>query len=276
MRLKRPEKPAPEIPSHDEITAALIRDSQNPGPRYQNEPPAQPVEPPAEPSDGIEAEAADSEAVQQALQEQAAADAAKADLLDPDLALKRQYEQIQRAQQIQQQHAQRLQPPQTREQWVAALMAQSGTTQAEAEFLLDHPQMMHSPKIMQRTMADIQAAGVQRDDSPEYFQAVESTFNRHLKRKQQKAAAKAAAEPVPEYFQPTPAPPEQPEQAASSIYSAPVSRQAGGGNYQPSPSSIRLSREEQEAARMAGISDTEYARNKLKMLRMQQAGQIQK
>jgi hypothetical protein len=156
-------------------------------------------------------------------------------------------------------------------------MRESGTTQAEAEFLLDHPAMMYEPKAMQRTMAEIQAAGVQRDDSPEYFQAVESTFNRHLERKQKKAAAKAAAEPVPEYFQPRPAPPEQPaEQMQSAIYSAPVSRQVGGGNYQASPNSIRLTREEQEAARMAGVSDTEYARNKLKMLRMQQAGQIQK
>jgi hypothetical protein len=277
MRLKRPEKSAAEIPSEDEITAALIRDNKNPGERHLNEP-TPPVEPPAEPSDsvGAEAEAGDSEAAQRALAEQAAADAAKADLLNPDLALKRQYEQIQQAQQLRQQQAQQLQAPHTREQWVAALMQQSGTTKAEAEFLLDHPVMMYEPKAMQRTMADIHAAGVQRDDSPEYFRAVEETFQRHLERKQQKAAAKAAAKPPPEFFTPTAPPPEQPEQSASSIYSAPVSRQAGGGNYQPSPSSIRLSREEQEAARMAGISDTEYARNKLKMLRMQQTGQIQK
>jgi hypothetical protein len=282
MRLKRPEKSAENIPSEDEITAVLIRDNQNPGPRYQNEP-APPAEPPVKPSEGIDVStenpagaAADNEAVQQALQEQAAADAAKADLLNPDLALKRQYEQLQQAQQFRQQHAQQLQAPQTRQQWVAALMQQSGTTKAEGEFLLDHPVIMYEPKAMQKIMAELHAAGVQRDDSPEYFRAVEETFQRHLERKQQKAAAKAAAKPPPEFFTPTAPPPEQPEQSASSIYSAPVSRQAGGGNYQPSPSSIRLSREEQEAARMAGISDTEYARNKLKMLRMQQTGQIQK
>jgi hypothetical protein len=115
--------------------------------------------------------------------------------------------------------------------------------------------------------------------SDEYFQTIADSFNRQVAEradKKAKKAAKKAHEPTPEYFQPTPAPPEQPEQSASSIYSAPVSRQVGGGGYQPSPSSIRLSRKEQEAARMAGISDTEYARNKLKMLRMQQTGQIQK
>jgi hypothetical protein len=137
--------------------------------------------------------------------------------------------------------------------------------------------MMYEPKAMQKTMADIQAAGVQRDDSPEYFQAVEETFSRHLERKQKKAAAKAVAEPTPEFFQPPPAPPpEQPEQAASSIYSAPVLRQVGGGGYTPSPSSVRLSHQGREAAKMAGISETEYARQKLRMLQAQRDGTIQR
>jgi hypothetical protein len=69
-----------------------------------------------------------------------------------------------------------------------------------------------------------------------------------------------APEPVTEpEFRPQPAP----ERAA--IYSAPVSREVTSNGYRPSPSSMRLSVEQREAARLAGISEVEYARQLQKL-----------
>jgi hypothetical protein len=69
---------------------------------------------------------------------------------------------------------------------------------------------------------------------------------------------------------------EQPEQTASSIYSAPVSRQVGGGSVPTSPRSVTLTTAEREAARMSGISEMEYARNKILLMQRQARGEVQK
>jgi hypothetical protein len=264
------QKPAENIPTEDEITRRLIEDTIKPGERQLNNQPAEPL---AEPSVGAEAEIptggeADNPAIAEAMQQQAQADDSRNVLLE-------QLHALQAAQEAQRQRmamAPRL--PRNQDELIALWQAQ-GNSDREIKFLLSHAEQFRNPKAAQRALAKVAQERHPRD-SDEFFQSLEQHLEHENNRKKDKAAAKAAAEPVPEYFQPSPAPPEQPEQTASSIYSAPVSRQAGGGNYQPSPSSIRLSREEQEAARMAGISDTEYARNKLKMLRMQQTGQIQK
>jgi hypothetical protein len=60
-------------------------------------------------------------------------------------------------------------------------------------------------------------------------------------------------------FVPRPPPP-APQPESGAMYSAPVSRQVQGGGYRPSPSSVRLSAEQREAARMSGISEVEYAK----------------
>jgi hypothetical protein len=208
------EKPAAEIPTDDKINAQLLEDYKNPGKRRLNEPALAPVEPPAEPSvEPAGDDTSDNEAVAQAVQQQAEADNAKHTLL-------RQLEAVRQAEQMQAQQFSRLKPPTTRQEWVAAMMQQTGVTQAEAEFLIDRPQMLQNRKALGKAMRDLTAAGVRRDDSPEYFEAVEDAFNRHLGRKQRKAAAKA--EPVPEFFQPPT--PLAPEPQPVNIYSAPVSR----------------------------------------------------
>jgi len=55
-----------------------------------------------------------------------------------------------------------------------------------------------------------------------------------------------------------PPPPPRPDQGA--MYAAPVSREVHGSGYRPSPSSVRLTVEQREAARLAGISEVEYAK----------------
>lgn len=59
-------------------------------------------------------------------------------------------------------------------------------------------------------------------------------------------------------------------QQRSSIMSAPVSREGGGGR--PSSTRIHLTKDEKEAAAMAGISEVEYARNKQRLAQMRADG----
>jgi hypothetical protein len=59
------------------------------------------------------------------------------------------------------------------------------------------------------------------------------------------------------------------------MYSAPVSRRDAGTPRELSPRSVRLSPAEQEMARASGISDTQYAEGKLKMLRAKANGELQ-
>jgi hypothetical protein len=135
---------------------------------------------------------------------------------------------------------------------------------------------MYQPRALSKALADITQQGLRRDDSAEFFQAVEERFNHHLQRKQKKAAAKAAG-PTPEFF--TPAPPEPaPQPPAGSIYSAPVSREVAGAGYRHEsvPSRVTLTRDELQIAAASGLTPEEYARQKIKMLRMQQSGQIQR
>jgi hypothetical protein len=76
--------------------------------------------------------------------------------------------------------------------------------------------------------------------------------------------ARAVEQPAP-IRQPAPLPALPPEPERAAIYSAPVSREVTGNGYRPSPSSMRLSIEQREAARLAGISEVEYARQLQKL-----------
>jgi len=49
------------------------------------------------------------------------------------------------------------------------------------------------------------------------------------------------------------------------MYSAPPSRESGNGRRELSPSQVKLSLAQREAAMLAGISEVEYARNLQKL-----------
>ena len=86
-----------------------------------------------------------------------------------------------------------------------------------------------------------------------------------------------AQQPTPEFFRPPPPPLPQPQaQTRAALTSAPVSREVPSGNRIPSiPSRINLSAEERQIAAASGISDKQYAENKIRMMRMKQTGEIQ-
>ncbi len=88
-------------------------------------------------------------------------------------------------------------------------------------------------------------------------QVTRQIFDNHLAHLQGQAeAATPATEPEPGLFRPSPEPRDE-----SAKYSAPVSRgDIGSYSRNRSPSSIRLSPQQREAAALAGISEVEYAR----------------
>ena len=118
------------------------------------------------------------------------------------------------------------------------------------------------------------------EDSPEYFGFLHSLLNQH---------AAPPAPPMPPPI-PQPAPPpthvdlekvESPEGEPesthmSAMFSAPVSRGEAGHAVEPEPtqSSIRLTAEQRDIAQRSGISEVEYAKQLLRMQRMQKSGLI--
>jgi hypothetical protein len=104
-------------------------------------------------------------------------------------------------------------------------------------------------------------------DSDEYFALLEERLG-------YRQPARVANIPAPPPPSPTAA---EPTQRRMSIpVSAPVSREApnlGGGNA--TPSRVELTSEQREAARIAGVSEVEYARNLLRLNQMKRDGHYQ-
>jgi hypothetical protein len=189
------------------------------------------------------------------------------------LALQKQLADLRKSEELQRQYAmhqhavqmsQRAQP-QTRVQFLQS----QGLTKTEAEWFDSREDIMSSmsnQQLASEAAAEALAAGIERD-SPEFFQAVEEGFAKRLQAAEQPA-------PAPAFFAPRPAP--SPAPAApdrSGMYSAPVSRGTPSGETGQRPvRTIRLTAEEQEYARVAGISDVEYARQKQKLAQAKAAG----
>jgi hypothetical protein len=94
---------------------------------------------------------------------------------------------------------------------------------------------------------------------------------RHLK------AESEAVAPTPKFFAP-PEPKEAPSPASvrSALVSAPISREVPSGDRLPSiPSRVNLSADERAIAAASGISEREYAQNKIRMMRMKRDGELQ-
>jgi hypothetical protein len=118
------------------------------------------------------------------------------------------------------------------------------------------------------------AAGV-KPETDDFRYAVKQNFNtalRHL------TAQVEHADPTPSFFAPPPAKePPEPATIRSALTSAPVSREIPSSDRNVSlPSRVTLTNEERQIAQASGISDQEYAKNKLKMLRLQKSGEMQR
>jgi hypothetical protein len=140
-----------------------------------------------------------------------------------------------------------------------ALWRQQGLTSGDADFLAAHLELAAEPALTRRA-ADEAAQHHERDTDAHRAATLEA-FHRL---QGQQAQARPTAEPTPSFF----APPPQPQVRAepSALYSAPVSRQTQSASTGQRPArTVRLTAEEQEYARVAGVSDVEYAKQKQKL-----------
>jgi hypothetical protein len=210
--------------------------------------------------------APDVEAVAKAEAEAAQADRAKFALLRQIEAMKRA-EQVQRQQHLEYQrvalNGQPLSRDEKLEQW-----RQQGLTAREALFLREHPTMIDHPEVASFAANAALAAGLERD-TDRYWQAVTENFDKamsHLK------AQAEAREPTPDFFRAPEVKP-KPVRSAAHFVSAPVSREIPSGTGTRSPSKVTLNAQHLEAAKIAGVSPTEYARQLLKLNEMKQSGE---
>jgi hypothetical protein len=186
------------------------------------------------------------------------------------LRLQKQLSDLQRSEHLQrnaQMAAMQPQRPMSRGQLIGE-WRKAGMTEADEQFLTDHPAMIDHHQITAIAAHQAAQQGHERGTDA-HREATRQNFDEHLARLQ--AQALPPPEP-PQFFKPPP-PPEPP--SAASYVSAPVSRGEVGGYREPSPSSVRLTPDEIAIAKASGISPVEYAKNKLTMLRKQRTGEIQ-
>jgi hypothetical protein len=185
------------------------------------------------------------------------------------LRLRKQLADLRKAEAFQHQAALQNRPLSHNEKlasWKAAGMSDQDYT-----FLAENPDMVAHDRLTAAAAHQAAQEGHARD-SDAHRKRTRQLFNEHFVKMQSGAPTPPA--PEPEFFRPPPAP--EPRGAAAYV-SAPVSRgEIGGGYREPSLSQVKLTPDEKDIARASGISETEYARQKISMLKKQRSGEIQK
>jgi hypothetical protein len=120
-----------------------------------------------------------------------------------------------------------------------------------ADWVRRNPQCVTDPRLYQKMVAahNLAVADGYAPDTDDYFEQIESTMkiNRREAPVQDDAMAEAA----------------KPVQRRSSPPAAPVTRSGNGTGS--NPNRVRLSSQEREMAQMMGMTDQEYAKNKLQL-----------
>lgn len=112
------------------------------------------------------------------------------------------------------------------------------------------------------------------DTSPEYFSFLETQLGDLQAQQPATAATHLINEMQQRIAAQTPPPPPPPRpQARPSFVSAPVSREIPTANGRRQSGKTDLSPQEREAARISGVSEVEYAKQKLRFLEMQANGE---
>jgi hypothetical protein len=204
------------------------------------------------------------DAVTEALQRAVEADEASE-------ALKRQLQHLHASEALQRAHVERMAQmaapaptlpaePEAR----IALWRAHGLSDEDASYLQERPEMVQYPMITKAAYAATLQSGAERD-SPAFAQTMEGNFAALLNQ----AQAQAQPAPASTFFEPSESPrlPATEHDRRVSIVSAPVSRTVPSGEtgYRPARQ-ITLTAQEQEFARIAGISDVEFAKQKQKLI----------
>ena len=185
---------------------------------------------------------------------------------DPTTALKGQIASLQRAEE------QAYDPTaRRRAQTLAAWQAQ-GLKQEASDFFVKNPSMLDNPQRVGELASEAQQRGIVID-SPEFFQFVKANF--HGEVSPEPSVTRTA--PV---TRPEPRPHSGQSNGRGSIVSAPPSKTiplgySERGGFEFNPNRITLSAAEKEHARIAGVSELEFAEGKRQMLIRKQAGDLQ-
>lgn len=111
------------------------------------------------------------------------------------------------------------------------------------------------------------------DTSPEYFSFLETQLGDLQAQQPATAATHLINEMQQRIAAQNPPPPPPRPQARPSFVSAPVSREIPTANGRRQSGKTDLSPQEREAARISGVSEVEYAKQKLRFLEMQANGE---
>jgi hypothetical protein len=195
-------------------------------------------------------------------------------------ALRRQVEALRQSEQLLKQGPQALpQQPPTREQLLDQWRRQ-GVSDANLKFLEANPELIDGWQLTFHAANEARQRG-HEPNTDAHREATKEIFHHYLAEAEKQTAqaqtpTDAAMTSTPKFFEPPPAPKPR---TAPSIVSAPVSREVPSGGPRPefeeNPTRVVLSAAEKEIARASKISEVEYARNKIRMMRMKASGEIQ-
>lgn len=190
---------------------------------------------------------------------------ASTDSDDAAIAFREQISNLNRAEEMQRQR-----PPQRSSRAVMLEgLRQQGLSETAITFLAENPAIADAPALADQAAKAARAEG-HEPDTPGFFQSVRSHFA-ELAAEDDRGAIASAMETASRYSGATSAEPIA-EMAAlerdkfnrsAAMVSAPVSREAAvswsGQRPAQRPGQVRLSVAQREAAKIAGISETEYA-----------------
>jgi hypothetical protein len=195
-------------------------------------------------------------------------------------ALKRQIEALRESEALNRHAAQQAarlqqQPPLTREGKLD-LWRQQGMPADQIEFLEANPELVDYSDLAAFAANEAAQAGHERG-SRQHMEATKQAFDQHFARLQ--AQAQQTEQPAMQeskFF--APPPPKPLRTPTSQHYSAPVSREIPNGGPRPEfeqdPRRVTLSVDERQIAKSAGITETEYARQKVRMMQAKARGEI--
>src|SRR5207247_6415378 len=151
-----------------------------------------------------------------------------------------------------------------------------GMAETEYNFLVANPELIDAPNLTAYAANEAAQQGHERG-SEAFLQATKQIFDKYEAELQAQAnaqQAEPAMQETPKFFAPVPP---KPPRASSGHYSAPVSREVPSAippseRYTEDPRRVTLSVDDKAIAKASGISEIEYAKNKLKLQRMKASG----
>jgi hypothetical protein len=171
---------------------------------------------------------------------------------DASVALQRQIDALRHSEQIQSQRV-------SEAQQVAQVQA----------FIAEHPAMLENPGLLKLAAHAVGNEGHGLEPhSREFFERVKNNFEKRIERFNAPDDLSPSTEPTPKFFEV----PKPKVRGNPSMYSAPVSREVPGSNYQSSPSRITLTVEQKDMARRLGQTELEYGLGLLDLQRKKSEG----